>query len=429
MHILKIEAVIKKVEWSGLWMKEKLLERFINYVKIDTQADWNSKGCPSTAGQLILAQFLKEELIEIGMSDVTMDELGYIMATLPKNTEKDVPTIGFLAHLDTAAEFSGKNVNPQVHENYNGEDITLNEDLSIILSPEMFPNLPAYRGHTLITTDGTTLLGCDDKSGIAEIMTAMDYLIQHPEIKHGEIRVAFTPDEEIGRGPHNFDVKKFNAKYAYTLDGGPLGELQYENFNAANAKLTVTGHNIHSGRAKDKMLNASKIAMEFHCALPSNEAPEFTENYEGFYHLLDFVGDVENAKLNYFIRDFDKNHFEKRKKYMLELVTRLKEKYGEDKIFLDIYDQYYNMLEKVEPISELITIPKVAMKNIGVNVKVSPIRGGTDGAQLSYMGLPTPNLFIGGENFHGKFEFASLEDMEKAMELIVEIARIFEEES
>ena len=407
-------------------MKEKILERFIRYVKIDTQADWESQTCPSTKGQLKLAQILKEELIEIGMSNVTMDEMGYVMATLPSNTEKKVPTIGFLAHIDTAAEFSGKNVNPQIHENYDGQDILLNSKLNIVLSTKMFPNLTSYQGHTLITTDGTTLLGTDDKSGIAEIMSAMEYLIQNPEIKHGEIRVAFTPDEEIGRGPHYFDIKKFNAEYAYTLDGGPLGELQYENFNAAIAKLTIIGNNIHPGRAKDKMVNASKIAMEFHQALPPKEVPEHTENYEGYYNLADFVGDIENAKLNYFIRDFDHKQFEERKNYMYEVANHLAQKYGEDKISLEITDQYYNMREKIEPVIELIDIAKLAMKNIGVKVTVSPIRGGTDGAQLSYMGLPTPNLFIGGENFHGKFEFASLEDMKKASELIIEICRLFE---
>lgn len=369
-------------------MKQDIIERFTTYVKVDTQSDESVDTCPSTPGQLTLGNMLVEELKSIGMEDAAIDENGYVMATLPSNTDKDVPTIGFLAHVDTATDFTGKNVNPQIVESYDGKDITLNEKLQVILSPDQFPELPGYKGHTLITTDGTTLLGADNKAGIAEIMTAMDYLIKHPEIKHGTIRVAFTPDEEIGRGPHKFDVKRFNAAFAYTVDGGPLGELEYESFNAAAAKITVKGNNVHPGTAKGKMINSAKIAMELNRMLPEEEVPESTEGYEGFYHLLSIQGDVEETKLHYIIRDFDKEGFNNRKAEMERIVSDLRNQYGKDRIILDMKDQYYNMREKIEPVKEIVDTARQAMENLGIEPKISPIRGGTDGSQLSYMGLP-----------------------------------------
>ncbi|NUK30385.1 peptidase T [Parageobacillus sp. VR-IP] len=410
-------------------MKQEIIERFTKYVKVNTQSDPNSDTCPSTPGQLELGNMLVEELKAIGMKDVTMDENGYVMATLPANTDKDVPTIGFLAHMDTATEFTGANVNPQIVENYDGGDIVLNESLNIVLSPKDFPELANYKGHTLITTDGTTLLGADDKAGIAEIMTAMAYLIQHPEIKHGKVRVAFTPDEEIGRGPHKFDVAKFGAKFAYTVDGGPLGELEYESFNAAEAKITIKGKNVHPGTAKGKMINSMKIAMEFHGQLPANEAPEHTEGYEGFYHLLSFQGNVEETMLHYIIRDFDRQQFEARKAKMQEIAAKLQEKYGKERIMIEIKDQYYNMKEKIEPVREIVDIAYEAMKNLNIEPKISPIRGGTDGSQLSYMGLPTPNIFAGGENFHGRYEYISVDNMIKATNVIIEIIKLFEQKA
>ncbi|CAM4416799.1 peptidase T [Bacillus subtilis] len=407
-------------------MKEEIIERFTTYVKVDTQSDESVDTCPSTPGQLTLGNMLVDELKSIGMQDAAIDENGYVMATLPSNTEKDVPTIGFLAHVDTATDFTGKNVNPQIIESYDGKDIVLNEQLQVTLSPDQFPELSGYKGHTLITTDGTTLLGADNKAGIAEIMTAMDYLIKHPEIKHGTIRVAFTPDEEIGRGPHKFDVKRFNASFAYTVDGGPLGELEYESFNAAAAKITIKGNNVHPGTAKGKMINSAKIAMKLNSLLPADEAPEYTEGYEGFYHLLSIQGDVEETKLHYIIRDFDKENFQNRKETMKRAVEELQNEYGQDLILLDMNDQYYNMREKIEPVIEIVNIAKQAMENLGIEPKISPIRGGTDGSQLSYMGLPTPNIFTGGENFHGKFEYISVDNMVKAVNVIVEIAKQFE---
>ncbi|MCC2929993.1 MULTISPECIES: peptidase T [Bacillus] len=410
-------------------MKEDIIERFTTYVKVDTQSDESVDTCPSTPGQLTLGNMLVEELKSIGMEDAAIDENGYVMATLPSNTDKDVPTIGFLAHVDTATDFTGKNVNPQIVESYDGKDITLNEKLQVILSPDQFPELSGYKGHTLITTDGTTLLGADNKAGIAEIMTAMDYLIKHPEIKHGTIRVAFTPDEEIGRGPHKFDVERFNASFAYTVDGGPLGELEYESFNAAAAKITIKGNNVHPGTAKGKMINSAKIAMKLNSMLPADEAPEYTEGYEGFYHLLSIQGDVEETRLNYIIRDFDKDIFQNRKETMQRIVEELQNEYGQNRIQLDMNDQYYNMREKIEPVIEIVHIAKQAMENLGIEPKISPIRGGTDGSQLSYMGLPTPNIFTGGENFHGKFEYISADNMVKAVNVIVEIAKLFEEQA
>ncbi|MDL5024594.1 peptidase T [Bacillus velezensis] len=408
-------------------MKNEIIERFTSYVKVDTQSDENNESCPSTPGQLTLVNMLADELKSIGMTDITVDDNGYVMATLPANTDKDVPTVGFLAHVDTATDFTGKNVNPQIIESYDGHDIVLNDKLNVVLSPEQFPELSRYKGQTLITTDGTTLLGADNKAGIAEIMTAMAYLIKHPDIKHGTIRVAFTPDEEIGRGPHKFDVGRFNAAFAYTIDGGPLGELQYESFNAAAAKLTCYGKSVHPGTAKNKMVNASKIAMEFHHALPKEEAPEYTEGYEGFYHLLSMNGDVSEAALSYIIRDFDRDRFAERKEYMQKTADALAAKYGNESIKLELRDQYYNMREKIEPVKEIVDVAYQAMKNLDIEPIIEPIRGGTDGSQLSYMGLPTPNIFTGGQNFHGKYEYISVDHMEKAVNVIVEIARLFEE--
>ncbi|KMY55773.1 peptidase T [Bacillus sp. FJAT-27231] len=410
-------------------MKKEIIDRFTSYVKIDTQSNESSDTTPSTPGQWTLLHLLEEELKQIGMQEVTLDENGYLMATLPANTDKDVPVIGFLAHVDTATDFTGKNVQPQIVEQYDGADIVLNESLGIILSPTDFPELANYKDHTLVTTDGTTLLGADNKAGVAEIMTAMHYLIQHPEIKHGKIRVAFTPDEEIGRGPHKFDVAGFNAAFAYTIDGGPLGELQYESFNAAGAQVTIHGKNVHPGSAKGKMINSAKIAMELNGQLPANEAPEYTEGYEGFFHLISINGDVEQTKMHYIIRDHDKEKFQARKDLFTQVVQDLQKKYGAERISLELNDQYYNMREKIEPVKEVVDIAYEAMTNLGIQPIVEPIRGGTDGSQLSYMGLPTPNIFTGGENFHGRFEYVSVNNMEKAVNVIVEIAKLFEEKA
>ncbi|QGQ94222.1 peptidase T [Paenibacillus psychroresistens] len=408
-------------------MKTEIIARFKTYVQIDTQSDDSSQTCPTTSGQLVLGRMLVDELKSIGMKEVTIDDNGYVMATLPSNTDKDVPTIGFLAHIDTATDFTGKGVNPQVVDSYDGHDIVLNEAQQIILSPRDFPELAGYKGQTLITTDGTTLLGADDKAGMTEIMTAMAYLINHPEIKHGKVRVAFTPDEEIGRGPHRFDVTAFGAKYAYTMDGGPLGELQYESFNAAVARITCSGKIVHPGTAKGKMVNSAKIAMEIQSKLPTLEAPEHTEDYQGFFHLISIHGDVEQTKLHYIIRDFDKERFSGRKAELIQIVEELKASYGEGSIVLDIKDQYYNMREKIEPVKEIVDIAYQAMVNLGIDPIVRPIRGGTDGSQLSYMGLPTPNIFTGGENYHGRFEYVSVDTMEKATKVIIEIVRLFEQ--
>lgn len=409
-------------------MKQELIERFTSYVKVNTQSNDDSETCPSTPGQLDLARLLVDELKALGMEEVTMDENGYVMATLPANTDKDIPTIGFLSHIDTATELSGEGVNPQLVENYDGKDIVLNEAQGVVLSPKDFPELHNYIGHTLVTTDGTTLLGADDKAGITEIMTAMAYLIRNPEIKHGKVRVAFTPDEEIGRGPHRFDVEAFNARYAYTVDGGPLGELEYESFNAAQATVTFKGKNVHPGTAKNKMVNAAKIAMEFNSQLPVEEAPESTEGYEGFYHLSSISGDVELTKLRYIIRDFDRDNFNARKQNMENIVKSLQEKYGAERISIELKDQYYNMREKIEPVKHIVDIAYQAMKNVDVEPEIKPIRGGTDGSQLSYMGLPTPNIFTGGENYHGRYEYVSVDNMQKATEVIVEIVRLFEQQ-
>lgn len=410
-------------------INEKVTERLIRYAKINTQSDETSQSTPSTEGQWELANMLVDELKQIGMKDVTLDEHCYVMATLPANTDEDIPTIGFLAHLDTATEFTGANVKPQVWENYDGNDLVLNEAKQIVMTTKENPELLNYVGHTLITTDGTTLLGADNKAGIAEIMTAMEYLIKHPEIKHGDIRIAFTPDEEIGRGPHHFDVEKFNADFAYTVDGGPLGELQYESFNAAQAKVTFYGHNVHPGTAKGKMVNAVKIGFEYISQLPEREAPEYTEGYEGFYHLLSFSGDVEKASAHFIIRDFDRENFERRKNTMEMIAETLRKKYGGEAVELEINDQYYNMREKIEPVIEIVAIAKEAMRAVGVEPVIKPVRGGTDGSQLSFMGLPTPNIFTGGENFHGKYEFISVQNMNKAVQVIVNISRLVAEKA
>lgn len=407
-------------------MRQEIISRFTTYVQVDTQSDDRSDSCPSTPGQLTLARMLTEELAAIGLQEITLDENGYVMATLPANTDKQVPTIGFLAHLDTATDMTGAGVKPQIVEHYDGGDLLLNEEQGVVLSPRDFPALAGYKGHTLITTDGTTLLGADDKAGIAEIMTAMAYLAAHPEIKRGRIRVAFTPDEEIGRGAHRFDVAAFGAQYAYTMDGGPLGELQYESFNAAGARIAIRGTNVHPGTAKGKMVNASKIAMELHGKLPVDEAPEHTEGYEGFYHLLSIQGDVEQAQLRYIIRDFDRERFLDRKAELTRIVDGLKAKYGEDRLELELKDQYYNMGERIEPVRFIVDIAREAMENLGIAPLIQPVRGGTDGSQLSFKGLPTPNIFTGGENYHGRYEYVSVDNMEKAVRTIIEIVKLYE---
>ncbi|MCT4508444.1 MAG: peptidase T [Tepidibacter sp.] len=404
----------------------KVVDRFIKYVKEDTKADPSSSSCPSSNIQIDFAKKLVEELKEIGLSDAAVDENGYVMATLESNTDKEVETIGFIAHMDTAPDMSGKNVNPKIVENYDGKDIVLSEDGSVVLSPSDSPEILNYVGKTLITTDGTTLLGADDKAGIAEIVTAMEYLINNPEIKHGKIRIGFTPDEEIGRGADKFDIEKFGAKYAYTLDGGEIGELEYENFNAAGAVIKVNGKNVHPGYAKNKMKNAVLIAMELGGMLPKEEIPSKTDGYEGFYHLDELNGSVEEVKMEYIIRDFDMNSFENRKKVMEDVVNKINGKYGKNTAVLDMNDQYYNMKEKVEPVKYIVDIVEEAMKETGITPMIKPIRGGTDGARLSFEGLPTPNIFTGGHNFHGKYEYIPTFAMEKAVELVVKIVQKYE---
>lgn len=402
-------------------MIETLIERLTRYAKIDTQSDFEIHETPSTPGQWDLLRELETEMKKIGLLEVQMDAHGYLFGTLPATSDKDLPVIGFLAHVDTATDFTGKNVNPKRVDNYDGKDIPLSDTVTMTVAD--FPDLQNYIGHTLITTDGTTLLGADNKAGIAEIMTAMEYLIQHPEIEHGKIRVAFTPDEEIGRGPHKFDVERFGAEYAYTMDGGPLGELQFESFNAAAGKLTVQGKSVHPGSAKDKMVNASAIAIQFQNAMPSNDVPEKTAGYEGFIHLNSFKGDVEQAVSSYIIRDFDKEEFEAKKMHMQKTAEQLQAEYGTDMIKFELEDQYYNMREKIEPVMVIVDAAENAMKTLGIEPLIVPVRGGTDGSQLSYMGMPTPNIFTGGENYHGKYEFISVENMEKATQLIVEIVK------
>ncbi|UUV18470.1 peptidase T [Fusobacteria bacterium ZRK30] len=398
----------------------KLVERFINYVKFDTESDENSATCPSTEKQLKLAVFLKDEMIGLGLEEVTLDENGYLMATLPSNTDKDIPTFGFVAHMDTAPAFSGKDIKPKFVD-YNGGDIVLNEEKNIVLSPNDFKELDSYIGETLITTDGTTLLGADDKAGIAEILTAMEYLMDHPEIKHGKIRIGFTPDEEIGRGANLFDVEKFGAEFAYTIDGGRLGEVEYENFNAASAKIKITGRSVHPGTAKDQLVNALQIGMELHNLLPVNQRPEFTEGYEGFYMLCEMSGDISGAKLDYIIRDHDMEKFLEKKEFIGQAVELLNKKYN-NVIELELTDSYYNMKEKIEEKMEVFDIARDSMIELGIEPVIKPVRGGTDGARLSYMGLPCPNIFTGGHNFHGQYEYIPVSSMERAVEVIVKIS-------
>lgn len=401
---------------------EQIKERFLKYIQIDTQSDPESQTTPSTEKQWELARLLARELEDIGLEEVSIDENAYIMATLPSNVAHEVPTIGFISHFDTSPDYSGSGVKPMIHENYQGQDLVLSEKDNIVLSPSYFDDLLLYKGQTLITTDGSTLLGADDKAGIAEIVTAMEHLVQHPEIKHGKIRVAFTPDEEIGRGAHKFDVEKFGADWAYTMDGSQVGELEYENFNAAGATITIRGKIVHPGYAKGKMINSMLIASEFIQKLPAAEIPQETEGYEGFFHLQQMKGEVEETRLDYIIRDHDMDLFEARKKQMLDVAEELNAKHGENTVEVEIKDQYFNMREKVEPVMHIVDLAREAMKELGIKPIVKPIRGGTDGSQLSYMGLPCPNIFAGGHNFHGRYEYVPLESMIKATEVIVKIA-------
>ena len=411
---------------------QHIIDRFKSYVIIDTESDPNSDTTPSTEKQWDLANKLVEELKAIGMKEVTIDKNAYVMATLPSNVDYEVPTIGFIAHFDTTPDFTGKNVKPQVVKNYDGGDIILNKKENIVLSPKYFKDLLQYKGQTLITTDGTTLLGADDKAGITEIVTAMEYLINNPEIKHGKIRVGFTPDEEIGRGAHKFDVKKFGAEWAYTMDGSQIGELEYENFNAAGVKVIVKGKSVHPGYAKGKMINSMLIANKFINELPKKEVPEKTRGYEGFFHVTGITGSIEHTEVGLIIRDHNKKKFEERKKYVEAVVAKINKKYaskfGEDIISAEINDQYYNMKEKVKPVYHIVEIAEKAMKALDIKPIIKPIRGGTDGSQLSYMGLPCPNIFAGGHNFHGKYEYVPVESMVKATEVIVKIAELTAEE-
>lgn len=401
-----------------------VVDRFLQYVKFDTQSDELTNMTPSTPGQMIFAQHLEKELENLGLKDITLDKNGYLMATLPGNiTDRKVPTIGFIAHVDTSPDMSGRHVSPRIVRNYDGTDITLNERNGIVLSPNEFPELLNYKNQDLIVTDGTTLLGADDKAGIAEIISAMDYLIKHPEIKHGDIRIAFNPDEEIGQGAHKFDVEHFAADWAYTMDGGEIGELEYDNFNAAVAKVSFNGRNVHPGYAKHKMLNSMRVATQFAIMLPRWETPEHTEGYEGFYHLVSIEGTVEKTVITYIIRDFDQDRFIRRKKELEHLARKINHEFP-GCCELEIKDQYFNMREKIEPVMHIIDIAEEAMRNVGVPPKVTPIRGGTDGAQLSFKGLPCPNIFAGGLNFHGRYEFIPIPSMEKAQQVIVEIARL-----
>ena len=401
-----------------------LLERFLKYVSIHTTSDENTGLVPSTPQQMEFAKILAEELKDMGMQDVSLDKKGYLMATLPSNIDKDVPTVGFISHLDTSPDMSGKNVKPRIVENYDGNDIILNEKENIVLSPKQFPELTMYRGQSLVVTNGLTLLGADDKAGIAEIMTAMDYFIKNPDVKHGRVRIAFNPDEEIGLGAHHFDVEKFGCQFAYTMDGGEIGELEYENFNAAGAKVTFYGTNVHPGYAKNKMVNSMKIATKFMATVPANESPEYTDGYEGFYHLTGIGGDVEKTTVSYIIRDHDRKKFEERKAHLQMLVDKINSEFGDNTATLEVKDQYYNMKEKVEPVKYIVDIASEAIRQAGVEPKVKPIRGGTDGAQLSFKGLPCPNIFAGGHNFHGKYEFVPIQSMEKATEVVKNIIKI-----
>ena len=400
-----------------------IVERFLDYVKFDTQSDELTNLTPSTPGQMVFAKYLKEELQKMNLEDISLDENGYLMATLPANTDKELPTIGFIAHLDTSPDMSGRHVNPRIVANYDGTDILLNEKENIVLSTSEFPELLDHIGQDLIVTDGTTLLGADDKAGIAEIISAVAYLQEHPEIKHGKIRIAFNPDEEIGLGAHKFDVERFGAEWAYTMDGGEIGELEYENFNAAVARVTIKGRNVHPGCAKHKMINSIRVANQFMMMLPRWETPEHTEGYEGFYHVIGIEGSVEQTTITYIIRDHERSRFESRKREIEHLVRKTNMEYP-GCCSVEIKDQYYNMREKIEPVMHIIEIAEKAMMNAGVTPKVQPIRGGTDGAQLSFKGLPCPNIFAGGLNFHGRYEFVPVQSMEKACDVIVEIAKL-----
>ncbi len=399
-----------------------ITERFLNYTKFDTQSAEDSQSVPSTAKQLVFAEYLKKELEDEGLEDVEMDEKGYIYATLPANTDKAVPTIGFISHYDTSPDCSGADIKARIVKNYDGKEIELSE--GITSSPRKFPELLAHVGEDLIVTDGHTLLGADDKTGIAEIVQAMCYLRDHQEVKHGKIRVAFNPDEEIGMGAHHFNVKKFGCDWAYTMDGGDVGELEYENFNAASAKISIKGVSVHPGYAKDKMVNANRLAVEFASMLPAAETPETTEGYQGFYHLIGMQTNTELAKLSYIIRDHDREKFEARKRFVKRCASRMNEKYGDGTVTAEVNDQYYNMKEKIDPQMHVIDLVLKAMQEVGVTAKVKPIRGGTDGAQLSFMGLPCPNIFAGGVNFHGPYEFVSIQSMEKAMNVVVKICEL-----
>lgn len=400
-----------------------VVDRFLKYVKFDTESSTETGTTPSTPGQMVLARELEKELHEMGLEDISLNEKGYIMATLPANTDKEVPTIGFVAHMDTSPDLTGKDVNPQIVKNYDGKDIILNKELNIVLSPNDFPEMQDYVGQDLIVTDGKTLLGADDKAGIAEILTAIKYLKDHPEIKHGKIRIGFTPDEEIGAGADYFDVEKFGCEWAYTMDGGPIGELEYENFNAAGVKINIQGRSVHPGYAKDKMVNALVVANKLVSLLPSNERPEHTTGYEGFFHLTNISGTVDAATVGYIIRDHDREIFEKRKQIMLDTIVFINKLYP-DSTTVEIKDQYYNMREKVEPVKHVVDLAFEAMTAVGVTPIVKPIRGGTDGARLSFMGLPCPNIFAGGHNFHGRYEFVPIQSMEKAVQVIVKIAAL-----
>lgn len=401
-----------------------ITDRFLKYVSFTTTSDENTNMTPSTPGQMVFAKHLAEELKSLGLQQVELDKNGYIMATLPSNTDKDIPTIGFISHMDTSPDMSGRNVKPRIVSNFDGNDILLNEEQLIVFETEKYPEILQYKGQDIIVTDGTTLLGADDKAGVAEIVSAMEYLIAHPEIKHGKIRVGFTPDEEIGQGADHFEVSKFAADWAYTMDGGEIGELEFDNFNAASAKITFHGVNVHPGYAKHKMLNSMRIAHQFASMLPRHETPEHTEGYEGFFHLTNMEGTVEKSMLSYIVRDHDRDRFERRKKEVQHLVNKINAEFGEKAATLELKDQYYNMREKIEPVMHVIDLAYDAMKEVGVTPKVKPIRGGTDGSRLSYMGLPCPNIFAGGHNFHGRFEYVPVQSLEKAMMVIVKIAEL-----
>ena len=401
-----------------------VIDRFLKYVTFDTQSDENTGVTPSTAKQMVFAKYLQKELQELGLEDITLDENGYLFATLPANVDRPIPVIGFIAHMDTSPDMSGENVKPRIVEKYDGTDIILCSKDNIVLSPLQFPELLDHKGEDLIVTDGHTLLGADDKAGIAEIVSAVAYLKEHPEIKHGKIRIGFNPDEEIGLGAHKFDVEKFGAKWAYTMDGGEVGELEFENFNAAAAKVTIKGRNVHPGYAKNKMINSMLVANEFMAMLPADETPATTEGYEGFYHLVGMKGEVEQSELSYIIRDHDREKFENRKALVAECAKRINEKYGNEIVAVELKDQYYNMRQEVEPLMHIIDIAFGAMKEAGVEPKVKAIRGGTDGAQLSFKGLPCPNIFAGGLNFHGRYEFVPVQSIERAVKVIVKIAEL-----